>query len=105
LYALVKKIDPENEVISIQIKEFDPSTLFRDDHYNKTKARLTQIEKSEELDVQEQYKTYKDIISEGKNKNAELKKELARLKAIERSRAAPTSTYDAEVTTPGGAAR
>jgi TolA-binding protein len=101
LYALVKKIDAENEILGVQIKEFDPSTLFRDDHYIKTKARLTQIEKSEELDVQEQYKVYKDIISEGKSKNADLKKELARLKALEKSRA-PAPSYDSDYSAPGG---
>jgi len=95
LYALVTRIDPENEILNVKIKEFDPSTLFRDDHYIKTKARLAQIEKSEELDVQEQFKVYKDIVSEGKTKNAELKKELERLKAIQRSRAAPVSAPDA----------
>jgi len=105
LFALVKKIDSENEVLSTPIKEFDPSTLFRDDDYIKTKARLTQVEKSEELAVPEQFKIYKDIISEGKSKNAELKKELARLKAIARSREAPPPTPDAGTTTPGGAAR
>ena len=99
LYALVKKIDPENEVLSTQIKEFDPSTLFRDDDYIKTKARLTQVEKSEELAVQEQFKIYKDIISEGRGKNTDLKKELARLKAILKSREAPPPTSDAAVTT------
>jgi hypothetical protein len=105
LFALVKKIDAENEILNTQIKEFDPSTLFRDDNYIKTKARLTQVEKSEELAVQEQFKIYKDIISEGKNKNTELKKELARLRAIERSRAAPPPAPDGGFTTPGGAAR
>jgi len=98
LFNLVKKIDGENEVLNTQIKEFDPSTLFRDDLYTKTKARLAQIEKSEELDVQEQYKVYKDIITEGKAKNAELKKELARLKDIQRSRS--SSSYDSD--SPGG---
>jgi len=93
LFALVKKIDGENEILNTQIKEFDPNTLFRDDHYNKTKARLAQIEKSEELDMQEQIKVYKDIITEGKAKNADLKKELARLRDIQRSRAAPVSNY------------
>jgi TolA-binding protein len=89
LYALVKKIDPGSEILSVQIKEFDPSTLFRDDDYIKIKARLTQVEKSEELDLQEQVKIYREIASEGKNKNAALKKELASLKAKLKAKEAP----------------
>jgi TolA-binding protein len=97
LFVLVRKIDAENEVLTIAIKEFDPSTLFRDDNYNKTKARLAQVEKSEDLTPQEQIKTYRDIVSEAKGKNAKLKKELADLKAQWRARQAPPSD-------PGGAA-
>jgi len=89
LFALVKKIDAENEILATSIKEFDPSTLFRDDDYNKTKARLAQIEKSEDLTPQELIKTYKDIASEAKGKNAQLKKELADLRAQWRARQAP----------------
>jgi hypothetical protein len=96
LYALVSKIDAENEVLATQIKEFDPSTLFRDDNYNKTKARLTQIEKSEDLTPQEQIKTYREISSEAKGKNAKLKKELADLRAQWRSRQAPSPGMEAE---------
>ena len=96
LFALVKKIDAENEILATQIKEFDPSTLFRDDNYNKTKARLTQIEKSEDLTPQEQVKTYKEIASEAKSQNAKLKKELADLRALWRARQAPAPSMGAE---------
>ncbi|GBU25453.1 hypothetical protein R83H12_02096 [Fibrobacteria bacterium R8-3-H12] len=95
LFALVKKIDADNEVLATTIREFDPSTLFRDDDYNKTKARLTQIEKSDDLTPQEQIKTYKEIASEAKAKNAKLKQELAGLRAKWR---AGTPSYS-----PGGA--
>jgi len=89
LFTLVRKIDAENDILATTIKEFDPSTLFRDDDYNKTKARLAQIQKSEDLTPQEQIKTYRDIVSEAKGKNARLKKELADLKAQLRARQAP----------------
>jgi len=89
LFTLVRKIDAENEALATTIKEFDPSTLFRDDNYNKTKARLAQIEKSEDLTPQEQIKTYRDIVSEAKSKNTKLKSELADLRAQWRSRQAP----------------
>jgi TolA-binding protein len=89
LYALVKKIDAENAILSTQIKEFDPSTLFRDDNYNKTKARLTQVEKSEDLTPQEQIKIYKEISAEAKGKNAKLKSELANLRAQWKAKQAP----------------
>ncbi|MDR0518015.1 MAG: tetratricopeptide repeat protein [Fibromonadaceae bacterium] len=85
LFTLVRKIDSENEVLTTKIKKFDPSTLFRDDHYNKTKARLAQIEKSEDLTPQEQIKTYREIASEAKARNEALKKELSSLKSKYRS--------------------
>jgi len=81
LFALVKKIDADNEILATTITKFDPATLFRDDNYNKTKARLAQIEKSEDLTPQEQIKTYREIASEAKSRNEALKKELASLKA------------------------
>ncbi len=92
LYALVKVIDAENEILSVSIKEFDPSTLFRDDAYNKVKPRLTQIEKSEDLTPQEKLKAYKEIASEGRDRNAKLKKELETLRAQWRARQAPPPT-------------
>ncbi|MDR1831092.1 MAG: tetratricopeptide repeat protein [Candidatus Fibromonas sp.] len=98
LYTLVKKIDGENEILATTITEFDPSTLFRDDSYNKTKSRLTQIEKSEDLTPQEKMKTYKDIASEEKDKNAKLKRELENLRGQWRARQAPMPSP----TAPGG---
>jgi len=91
LFTLVKTIDGESELLAISIKEFDPSTLFRDDDYNKTKARLAQIEKSEELTPQELIKTYREIASEAKAKNAKLKKDLASLRAQWNARNAPVA--------------
>ena len=90
LFILVRKIDSESELLAIKINEFDPSTLFRDDDYNKTKARLAQIEKSEELTREEQTKTYREIASEGKARNAKLKKELESLKAQWKVKQAPS---------------
>jgi tetratricopeptide (TPR) repeat protein len=94
LYALVKKIDSESEVLATQIREFDPSTLFRDDNYNKTKARLAQIQKSEELDQAERVKVYREIATEAKDKNAKLKRELAELKAKLRERQSPSTVNE-----------
>jgi len=92
LFTLVRKIDAENELLSTSIKEFDPTTLFRDDNYNKTKARLTQIEKSQDLTPQEQIKTYKEIASEAKAKNTKLKQELADLRSKWRTGSSPSSS-------------
>jgi len=97
LFALVKRIDSGNEILATNIKEFDPSTLFRDDVYNKTKARLTQIDRSEDLTPEEKLKTYKEIASEGKSRNAKLKRDLESLRAQWRARQAPPPTQ-----TPGG---
>jgi TolA-binding protein len=94
LFTLVRKIDGENEVLATKIKKFDPSTLFRDDNYNKTKARLAQIEKSEDLTPQEQIKTYREIANEAKTRNEALKKELASLRA--KFRSGPDATEGAE---------
>jgi len=93
LFALVRRIDAENEILSTTIKEFDPSTLFRDDAYNKTKARLTQITNSEDLTPEEKLKTYKEISSEAKARNAKLKKDLETLRAQWRARNAPPPSY------------
>ena len=89
LFALVRTIDSENEILATNIKEFDPSTLFRDDHYNRTKARLTQIEASEDLTPQEKLTTYKEIASDAKSRNANLRRELESLRAQWRARQAP----------------
>jgi tetratricopeptide (TPR) repeat protein len=91
LFALVGKIDAENEILNTQIKEFDPSTLFRDDNYNKTKARLTQVENSEELTPQEKIRTYREVISEAKARNAKLKQELSSLRARWNSSQTPST--------------
>jgi TolA-binding protein len=99
LFVLVKKIDAASDLLNTEIREFDPSTLFRDDHYIKTKARLTQIEASEELTPQEQIRTYKEIVAEAKAKNAKLKQELSSLRSQWNSRNAPA--YPSSGTSPG----
>ncbi|GHV13461.1 hypothetical protein AGMMS49938_08050 [Fibrobacterales bacterium] len=96
LFTLVRTIDAENSILATKITKFDPSTLFRDDDYNKTKARLTQIEKSEDLNSTEQIKTYREIVSEAKAKNAKLKKELADLKAQWKAKNAPPPVQTGE---------
>jgi len=93
LFALVRRIDAENEILATNIKEFDPSTLFRDDAYNKTKARLTQITNSEDLTPEEKLKTYNEISTEAKTRNAKLKKDLETLRAQWRARNAPPPSY------------
>ncbi|NLB62971.1 MAG: hypothetical protein GX801_02540, partial [Fibrobacter sp.] len=79
LFELVRDADPENEALSIKIVKFDPTTLFRDTRYFRTKARLEQIAASEVMTAQEQIKTYNDIIKEAKADNKKLKAELAQL--------------------------
>ncbi|MDR2580106.1 MAG: tetratricopeptide repeat protein [Fibromonadaceae bacterium] len=91
LFALVRRIDADNEILATRITKFDPSTLFRDDHYNRTKARLTQIERSEDLTPQEQAKVYREISAEAKSRNERLKRELASLRAQMRAREAPAT--------------
>ena len=80
LFELLKSVDEANEALSIKIEKFDPSTLFSDPVYFKTKARIEQIAKSEVMTPEEQIATYRDIIKEGKADNAKLKAELEDLK-------------------------
>ena len=96
LYSLVRRIDENSDALAINIKEFDPSTLFRDDSYNKTKSRLRQIESSEDLTAEEKAKTYREIANEAKARNTKLKAELEKLRAQMRARQAPppSSTYE-----------
>ena len=67
--------------MNTKIEKFDPSTLFADPAYFKTKARIEQISKSEVMTPEEKLATYRDIIKEAKAENEKLKKELAELKA------------------------
>ena len=82
LFELLKSIDEANEVLSTKIQKFDPSTLFADPTYFKTKARIEQIAKSEVMTPEEQIATYRDIIKEGKAENEKLKAKLAELKKM-----------------------
>jgi hypothetical protein len=88
-------MDENNETLNTKIEKFDPSTLFADPAYFKTKARIEQISKSEVMTPEEKLNTYRDIIKEAKAENEKLKKELAELKA----QMAPAPS-----TTEGGAA-
>lgn len=80
LYELLKTLDENNETLNTKIEKFDPSTLFADPAYFKTKARIEQIAKSEVMTPEEQITTYRDIIKEAKAENEKLKAELAELK-------------------------
>jgi tetratricopeptide (TPR) repeat protein len=80
LYETLKSLDTENEALAITITKFDPSKLFQDPSYFRTKARIEQISKSEVMTPQEQITTYRDIIKEAKDENKKLKEELEILK-------------------------
>ena len=54
LFELLKSLDENNETLNTKIEKFDPSTLFSDPAYFKTKARLEQIAKSEVMTPEEQ---------------------------------------------------
>lgn len=82
LFELLKSIDEANEVLNTKIEKFDPSTLFSDPSYFKTKARIEQISKSEVMTPEEQIATYRDIIKEAKAENEKLKAKLAELKKM-----------------------
>ena len=79
LFELLKSLDENNETLNTKIEKFDPSTLFSDPAYFKTKARLEQIAKSEVMTPEEQINTYREIIKDAKAENEKLKAELADL--------------------------
>ena len=81
LFELLKQMDENNETLNTKIEKFDPSTLFADPAYFKTKARIEQISKSEVMTPEEKLATYRDIIKEAKAEQEKLKAELAELKA------------------------
>jgi len=76
LFARVKATDSTNEILQTKIERFDPSTLFKDPDFFKTKARLEQIASSQVMTLDEQLATYRDILKEAKATNAKLKQEL-----------------------------
>ena len=80
LFETLKSLDENNETLNTKIEKFDPSTLFADPSYFKTKARIEQISKSEVMTPEEQINTYRDIIKEAQSENEKLKAELAELK-------------------------
>ncbi len=81
LYELLRSLDESNEALSIKIEKFDPSTLFQDPEYFKTKARIEQIAASEAMSPEEKLATFKKIAEEAKAEQAKLKKQLKVLKA------------------------
>ncbi len=101
LFELLKSLDEANEVLNTKIEKFDPSTLFSDPSYFKTKARIEQIAKSEVMTPEEQIATYRDIIKEGKAENEKLKAKLAELKKMINDAAAAEAAANAA---PDGAA-
>ncbi|MCL4101149.1 hypothetical protein SAMN05720766_10374 [Fibrobacter sp. UWH9] len=80
LFELLKSLDENDEALNTKIEKFDPSTLFSDPAYFKTKARIEQISKSEVMTPEEQIATYRDIIKEAKAEREKLMAELAELK-------------------------
>lgn len=99
LYELVRSADTANEALAIKIQKFDPTTLFKDPAYFKTKARVEQIASSKVMTPEEQLGTYRDIVKEGKALNAKLKQELQELQSRLRSMSAPAPTTTAPTTT------
>ncbi len=82
LYELLRSLDETNEALAVKIEKFDPSTLFQDPAYFKTKARIEQIAASTVMTPEEKLATYRDITAEAKPENEKLKKELAELKKL-----------------------
>ena len=92
LFELLKSLDAENEVLSTEIKKFDPSTLFSDPSYFKTKARLEQISGSVEMTPEEKMETYKSIIKDSKAETEKLKAKLAELKKMLKDQSSSASS-------------
>jgi hypothetical protein len=81
LFESVRNADSSNEALAIKIEKFDPTTLFRDTKFFKTKARLEQISNSKVMTAEEQIATYREVIKSSKVENAKLKEEWSALKA------------------------
>jgi hypothetical protein len=83
LYATVKAISDTSSALQIKITKFDPSTLFRDPAYLKTKTRLEQISGTSDdmISKNEKIAAYKEIIKDGQDLQAKLQAELKELKA------------------------
>lgn len=96
LFETLKALDASNEALATTIQKFDPSKLFQDPSYFRTKARIEQISSSEVMTPEEQIATYRDIIKEAKAENQNLKDELKTLK----KRLVPTPSADYPETAP-----
>jgi predicted RNase H-like nuclease (RuvC/YqgF family) len=79
LFETLKSLDEANEVLATKIEKFDPSTLFSDPTYFKTKARIEQISKSEVMTPEERINTFREIIKDAKAEAEKLRAELADL--------------------------
>lgn len=89
LFETLKSLDETNEVLATKIEKFDPSTLFSDPAYFKTKARIEQIASSSVMTPEEQINTYRDIIKEAKAEAEKLRAELADLQKQMSAASAP----------------
>jgi len=77
----IKKAEPTNEALSIQIEKFDPTTLFRDDKYFDTKALIERTASNEMISGSAKIEEYQRIIAEAKAERAALEEELRSLRA------------------------
>ena len=103
LFETLKSLDEANEVLATKIEKFDPSTLFSDPSYFKTKARIEQISKSEVMTPEERINTFREIIKDAKAENEKLKAELEELKKQLMSAPAPSAEPEPSVDEPAAA--
>ena len=98
LFETLRSLDEANEVLNTKIEKFDPSTLFSDPTYFKTKARIEQISKSEVMTPEERINTFREIIKDAKAEAEKLRAELADLQKQLASgvSAAPAASEDSE---------
>jgi hypothetical protein len=98
LFETLKSLDEANEALATKIEKFDPSTLFSDPSYFKTKARIEQISKSEVMTPEERINTFREIIKDAKAEAEKLRAELADLQKQLASgvSAAPAASEDSE---------
>ena len=101
LFETLRGLDEANEVLNTKIEKFDPSTLFSDPAYFKTKARIEQISKSEVMTPEERINTFREIIKDAKAEAEKLRAELADLqKQIASGVSAPASEPEPSMSEP-----
>mgnify|MGYP002624046134 FL=1 len=103
LFETLKALDEANEVLATKIEKFDPSTLFSDPSYFKTKARIEQISKSEVMTPEERINTFREIIKDAKAENEKLKAELEELKKQLMGAPAPSAEPEPSMDEPAAA--